>query len=106
MPITKLEMQNITVFDNMSVDFCPGNNALLGENGLEKTHIMKLLYAACQSVKPGVEFPHKTVMVFRPEKDAILRLINRSKAGGNTAKVKVYSENANIGMTFTSKTKK
>lgn len=106
MPITKLELQNVTVFEKLSMNFSSGVNVLVGENGLGKTHIMKLLYAACQSVKPGVEFSHKTVMVFRPEKDSILRLINRNKAGGNTAKIKVYSDSANIGMTFTSKTKK
>ena len=106
MPIIKLEMQNVTVFDKISVEFCSGINVLIGENGCGKTHIMKILYAACQAAKEEVDFPHKTVMVFRPEKSAIRRLVNREKAGGNTAKVKVYSESASIGMIFTSKTQK
>lgn len=51
MPITKIELNNVTVFDQMSIPFCPGINVLIGENGLGKTHIMKLLYAACQPRK-------------------------------------------------------
>lgn len=106
MSLTKIEMSNITVFDQMSIPLSSGINVFLGENGLGKTHIMKLLYAACQASKQDVSFPHKTVLVFRPEQSNIRRLIKRDKNTSNTAKVKVYSNVANIGMTFTTKTNK
>lgn len=67
MPLTKIEISNVTVFDKMTIPFSKGINILIGENGLGKTHIMKLLYSACQASKSDVSFPHKTVMVFRPE---------------------------------------
>ena len=51
MPLTKIELNNVTVFHELAVEFDPGVNILLGENGVGKTHIMKLLYAACQSKK-------------------------------------------------------
>ena len=49
MPLTKIELNNITVFHELSVEFNNGINVFLGENGVGKTHIMKLLYAACQA---------------------------------------------------------
>ncbi len=105
MAITKIEMKNITVFDSLSVDFIPGINVLIGENGTGKTHIMKLLYSACKAAKHDVSFAHKTVRVFRPEESCIRRLVNRKNKGG-TAAVKVFSENCAIGMSFTNKTPK
>lgn len=104
MPLMKIEVNNVTVFDQMTIPFCKGINVLIGENGLGKTHIMKLLYAACQASKNDVSFPHKTVRVFRPEQFNIRRLVNRDKNRGNTASVKVFSDAASIGMTFTNKT--
>lgn len=106
MPITKIELNNVTVFDKMAIPFCRGLNILLGENGMGKTHILKLLYAACQASKKDISFPHKTVLVFRPDDFHIRRLVNRNKEKGNTAKVKVYSDAASIGMTFSLKTQK
>lgn len=104
MPITRIEINNVTVFDQMTVPFSTGINVLIGENGLGKTHIMKLVYAACQASKKDVSFSHKTVLVFRPEQNNIRRLVNRSKDKSNTAKVKVYSDAVSIGMTFSTRT--
>ena len=106
MPITKVELDNVTVFDKLSVHFCPGINVLLGENGLGKTHIMKFLYAACQASKKDVSFPHKTVLVFQPDGLHIRRLVNRDKSKSNSAKIKVYSDAANIEMSFSTRTQK
>ena len=43
MPLTKIELNNVTVFNKMTVEFNAGVNVFLGENGVGKTHIMKLL---------------------------------------------------------------
>ena len=56
MPLTKIEAENFTVFENIEVPFCSGLNVLVGENGMGKTHIMKLAYAACQASKHDVSF--------------------------------------------------
>jgi ABC-type hemin transport system ATPase subunit len=105
MSIKKISLNNITVFDELEINFSSGINVMLGENGFGKTHIMKLLYAACQASKKNISFPHKTVMVFRPDDYKILRLVNRDKSSNNTAKVKVFSDTSNIGMSFTTKTR-
>lgn len=106
MPLTKIELSNITVFHKMTVEFNAGVNVFLGENGVGKTHIMKLLYAACQAKKSEVTFPYKTVMVFRPDDSNIGRLVNRDADGEKKASVKVSSTDASIAMMFTHKSSK
>lgn len=105
MAIKRLELENITVFDKMDIEFTNGVNIFIGENGTGKTHIMKLLYSACQSVKHDVSFSQKTVRVFRPDGSSIQRLVSRKNKGG-TASVKICSDTSNISMKFSTKTKK
>ena len=54
---------------------------ITGENGVGKTHIMKLAYAACKCSKHDVSFSQKTTMLFRPDQSSIGRLVNRNKNG-------------------------
>lgn len=105
MPLTNIEADNFTVFDDIKIPFNKGLNILVGENGMGKTHVMKLAYAACQASKHDVSFSQKTTMLFRPDQSSIGRLVNRKKNGKNTAKVSVGSDTAKIGMTFSTKTK-
>mgnify|MGYP004602333677 CR=1 FL=1 len=106
MPLTKIKIENFTVFEDITIPFSKGLNILVGENGMGKTHVMKLAYAACQSRKHDVSFPQKTTMLFRPDQSGIGRLVNRNKNGENTARVLVESDIAQIGMSFSTKTKK
>ena len=67
MPLTKIEANDFTVFENIEIPFNKGLNVLVGENGMGKTYIMKLAYAACQASKHDVSFSQKTTMLFRPD---------------------------------------
>lgn len=106
MPLTRIKIENFTVFEDITIPFSKGLNILVGENGMGKTHVMKLAYAACQSRKHDVSFSQKTTMLFRPDQSGIGRLVNRNKNGENTARVIVESDIAQIGMSFSTKTKK
>lgn len=106
MPLTRIEVKNFTVFENINIPFSKGLNILIGENGLGKTHIMKLAYAACRASKHDVSFPQKATMLFRPDQSSIGRLVNRNRNGNNTACVSVESDTAKIGMSFTTRTRK
>lgn len=48
--ITTLELSNITVFNKARLDFSPGLNVLIGENGTGKSHVLKLGYALLQAL--------------------------------------------------------
>lgn len=53
-----------------------------------KTHIMKLLYSACQAANPKVSFSNKVVRTMLPDDFKISRLITRIR-GSNSANVKI-----------------
>ena len=86
--ITKIKFDNFTAFDEMQIEFSPGVNILLGENGTGKTHVMKALYAACAviDVNNSQTFEQKLRAVFLP--NTIGRLVHRSQ-GRNSGSVKV-----------------
>jgi predicted ATP-dependent endonuclease of OLD family len=49
MAIKKIELENFTVFEKAIIEFCEGVNVFIGENGTGKTHLLKVIYAFCQS---------------------------------------------------------
>lgn len=105
MAIKRIQLENFTVFENLDINLEAGMNVLIGENGLGKTHIMKLLYSATQAAKHDVSFSQKTVKVFMPDNSSIQRLVRRKDTGGTTY-VKVVSDFSSISMRFSTKTKK
>lgn len=106
MPLTRIVTENFTVFKKNDISFCKGLNVLVGENGVGKTHLLKVAYAACQASKHDVSFSQKLVRLFRPDQSSIGRLVNRDKSGNNAAQLMVESDMAKIGMSFSIKTKK
>ena len=49
-----LRLENFTAFADASLEFVPGVNVFVGENGTGKSHAMKLLYAAHRALyQPG-----------------------------------------------------
>lgn len=50
MTILKAHIQNFTVFENTQMEFVDGVNIIIGTNGTGKTHLLKSLYAICESV--------------------------------------------------------
>lgn len=111
MQIYHLKMNNFTVFEELDIDFEKGINILIGENGTGKTHILKLLYSACQATDPKVSFPNKLVRVMLPDEYKILRLITRHP-GNRSTEIKVAAQSddnsaeKNLSLSFNNKTKK
>ena len=105
MPLKKLKLQSFTVFDKLDVEFSDGINIFIGENGTGKTHIMKILYAACQASRKDVSFPQKLVAVFRPDESNITRLVKRAKKGVTTV-IEVKTDLALLKVKFSTQTKK
>jgi ABC-type ATPase involved in cell division len=108
MVLTKIYLENFTVFDKIEMKFTPNINVFIGENGTGKTHVMKLLYSACQAAQiqtTAVDFPQKIVRVFRPDDFNIGRLVGRS-VGNRSARVHVSSNHSTIKVAFEGRAKR
>lgn len=80
--ITKLELENFTVFDELSIDFSSGINVIIGENGTGKTQLLKAAYSLAttsfhnKSADTEIEsiFTEKFKRIFMPEEMKIGKL--------------------------------
>lgn len=111
MVIKKIKLENYTVFENQQMEFCPGINIFIGENGTGKTHILKALYSACQSVSKKTSFSHKLVSTMLPDDYKISRLITR-RQGNRSGLIRITAGDLEGGqdrvmtISFSGKTKK
>ena len=98
MAITKVRLENFTVFDRLELEPSPGVNVLVGANGTGKTHLLKACYAACDVSKTGDSFAVKLVQSFLPSgpgEKKLERLINR-KNESDTARIEIFRGNSRI----------
>ena len=49
--LTKVSLQNFTVFSDASIAFAPGVNVFIGSNGTGKTQLLKGIYGCCESTR-------------------------------------------------------
>jgi len=59
--IESLTLENFTVFENATFEFCPGINVLIGENSTGKTHALKVIYSFLKT-GPEKERAYGTVL--------------------------------------------
>ena len=90
MTITRVKLENFTVFESLDLEPSPGINVLVGANGTGKTHLMKVCYAACStSTDPSEDFYYTLLDCFLPAGKDHLRLIARNREG-DTAWLSIY----------------
>lgn len=105
MKISKLQAENFMIFNHLDVEFSPDINIISGENSTGKTALIKLLYSCLKGysnastskgdiTKEKIEsmLVEKLQGVFRPDKDAVGRLVNR-KQGSNRADIQILFDN-------------
>lgn len=83
-----IKLERFTAFERLSLAFSPGLNIFIGENGCGKTHLLKLLYAACDVSTSQKSFADKLNRVFLPSDEQIGRLVKR-RTGSSTGSVEV-----------------
>ena len=49
MSIESIGLKNFTVFEDFQLEVSSGINVFIGENGTGKTHLLKVIYAACET---------------------------------------------------------
>ncbi len=100
MTITRVKLENFTVFKSLDLEPSPGINVLVGANGTGKTHLMKVCYAACDVSYTGDPFAAKLSGVFLPSGsplERLERLVNRS-SGSETAEVSLSREKSEFSV--------
>lgn len=105
--LTNLKLKNFTAFADLDLEFSPGVNVLIGANGSGKTHLLKILYAACAiTTGEGKEksFAAKLVNVFNPYEGRIGRL-SRRQAKSVTTRISVRSNRNELFASFSNHTK-
>ncbi len=99
MTITRVKLERFTAFQKLDMELSPGVNVLIGTNATGKTHLLKVMYAACDVTKTKGNLPEKLVGVFLPHKKRLGRLVHRRK-GVARAAVEVFRGNKRIRVSF------
>lgn len=102
MTITRVKLENFTVFESLDLEPSPGINVLLGANGTGKTHLMKVCYAACAITKNNELFYGKLTRVFLPSGRNYIRMVNRSSEDGK-ATIAITRESSGIEMSLSTR---
>ena len=105
MTIEVVKLRRFTAFKSLDFQPSPGVNVLVGANGTGKTHLMKVMYAACAVSKTRVGFAEKLVRVFMPFGDNIGRLVNHGDANTN-CEICVSRPEGQLCTSFTNRTPK
>lgn len=111
MKLTHLDLDKFCAFRKAEFDFSPGINVFIGANATGKTHLMKLLYCVLRArrdangVEPGnkevgILLAQKLGGVFRPDRNAIGRLVHRA-VGKNKATVALTADTGDVSFRVT-----
>ena len=101
--LTRLRLQNFTAFSTLDMRLSPGINIFIGTNGTGKTHLLKLLYAACDVTRSREDFADKLHDVFLPYQGRMGRLAHRQK-GSVSASIRVSRNSHRLAVTFSNHT--
>lgn len=107
--ITHIKLDNFTSFAGLDQAFSQGVNVIIGANGTGKTHLLKVLYAAC-AVTVGEDkekgFALKLRNVFNPYEGRIGRLARRQSTSVKTKAVVTREGGAKLSAEFSNHTNK
>lgn len=107
--ISHIEINNFTAFSSLAQDFSPGINILIGENGTGKTHLLKMLYAAC-AITAGEDkeksYALKLRNVFNPYEGRMGRLSRRQASSVKTKVIVTRQEGGKLTAEFSNHTNK
>lgn len=104
MTLTKVRLERFTAFKKLELEFSPGINVFVGENGTGKTHLMKVCYAACDISKTRKSLADKLIDVFLPSGRALGRLV-RPQKGGARCIFELHREEGSLRASFSNRAK-
>lgn len=95
--LQRLELKDFTAFDKLDMEFSPGVNLFIGDNGTGKTHVLKILYSPLAALKEGKQIVDKIINTFLPKERRIERLVKRGKKG---AKISIHKDGLELKLYF------
>lgn len=107
--IRHIKLENFTSFAELDQGFSPGVNVIIGANGTGKTHLLKVLYAACAiTVGEDVErgFALKLRNAFNPYEGRMGRLARRRSASVNVKVTVTKKDGSKLSASFSNHTNK
>lgn len=107
--LTHIKLDNFTSFAGLDQSFSAGVNVIIGANGTGKTHLLKVLYAAC-AVTVGEDreksFALKLRSVFNPYEGRMGRLARRQSTSIKTRATVTRQGGAKLAAEFSNHTNK
>lgn len=114
MKITTLRVKEFSVFKNVTIDFSPGLNVLIGANATGKSHLMKLGYSILKTGENALKdkttdaqlisaaLKEKLVRVFRPDDLQVNRLVRRG-VGNKSATIDLNTPGSEFSFKLTTR---
>lgn len=85
---TKVRLTDFTAFADVTFEFCPGVNVVIGENGTGKTHLLKAMYAFQRAgTREAKDLPDTLTQLFQCQDTTRLRRVGTSRGSDNTTLV-------------------
>lgn len=107
--LTHFSATGFTAFAELEQEFSPGVNVVIGANGTGKTHLLKILYAAC-AITVGEDqeksFALKLRNIFNPFEGRMGRLARRQSGSVKTRIVVTRQGGARLAAEFSNHTSK
>ena len=97
MAITRVRLENFTVFESLDLEPLPGINVLVGANGTGKTHLLKVCYCVSESTNLGGNVGEKLRDVYLPSQRSLRRFINHSRPK-SSATIEIFQRNVNLSV--------
>lgn len=91
MTLSRVQLEHFTAFEKLDLDISAGVNVFIGANATGKTHLLKVLYAACDISKTQNDVADKLVNVFLPSQRRLGRLVKRQQ-GSSQCHISIHRE--------------
>lgn len=101
--ISSLQLKNFVAFTDLTIDFSPGINIIIGENGTGKTQLLKAILALCGpeagADQSGDQLARKLCRLFQPISGKVGEL-RRSGTRGESVLHAVFSQGQQFTVRF------
>ena len=101
--ITNLQLKNFTAFSELTIDFSPGINIIIGENGTGKTQLLKAILALsgpeARVEQAGEQLAHKLCRLYQPLSAQVGEL-RRAGARGDALLLATFASGQEITVKF------